>query len=383
MLMLKHILLGPFMKTSKKLTIGLLVLNSATYSQTNIEEFIKQREEDFSQYKASVTKQYEQYELQEKQAFEKYKQEIEEKWLEFKESGKKEYVEYNDEKTSRSMVDFDKGEITVEVLLKPDEDPNQAIEKLQEATEAIVKSKADDKKPILLDQLESSTKENITPENVEDLSKDLIADKKVSVEKNHFGKDDQQRTKYTVVIPLMKNHLNERAKRFEKLALKYSRKFKLDPAIVLALIETESAFNPKAKSHIPAYGLMQLVPKSGARDAYLYVYKEDKFLDKHYLYKPENNIELGCAYLAKIRYVYFKEIEDDQKAIICAIPAYNTGIGNVSKTLSGTTKLKDASISANNMTTDELYIKLSKDLKYKEARDYLTRVWERKEKYKG
>ena len=93
MLMLKHILLGPFMKTSKKLTIGLLVLNSATYSQTNIEEFIKQREEDFSQYKASVTKQYEQYELQEKQAFEKYKQEIEEKWLEFKESGKKEYVD--------------------------------------------------------------------------------------------------------------------------------------------------------------------------------------------------------------------------------------------------------------------------------------------------
>ena len=371
------------MKTINKLTIGLFLLNSAIYSQTSFEEFKKQREEDFSQYKASVTQQYEQYELLEEQAFEKYKQEIEEKWADFKEPGKKEYVEYNDEKTSRSTVDFEKGEITVEVLLGPDEDPNQAIEKLQKATEVIVKSQADDQKPILLDQLESSTKKNVTPENVEDLSKDLVADKKVSVENNHSGKDGHPRTKYTVVIPLMKNHLDVRAKRFEKLALKYSRKFELDPAIVLALMETESAFNPKAKSHIPAYGLMQLVPKSGARDAYLYVYKEDKFLDKNYLYNPENNIELGCAYLAKIRYVYFKEIEDDQKAIICAIPAYNTGIGNVSKTLSGTTKLKNASKSANNMTADELYIKLSKDLKYKEARDYLIRVWERKEKYKG
>ena len=165
--------------------------------------------------------------------------------------------------------------------------------------------------------------------------------------------------------------------------LKYSKKFKVDPAIVFAIIETESAFNPKAKSHIPAYGLMQLVPKSGARDAYLYVYKKDKYLTKGYLYTPEKNIELGCAYIAKIRYVYYRDITDDENAYICAIPAYNTGIGNVSKTLSGTTKLKPAAEAANKMTRDELYNKLVTKLEYKEARDYLKRVWERKEKYKG
>ena len=78
-----------------------------------------------------------------------------------------------------------------------------------------------------------------------------------------------------------------------------------------------------------------------------------------------------------------KDIKDDEKAYICAIPAYNTGIGNVSKTLSGTTKLKPAAEAANKMTSQELYNKLLTKLKYKEARDYLERVWERKDKYKG
>ena len=67
---------------------------------------------------------------------------------------------------------------------------------------------------------------------------------------------------------------------------------------------------------------------------------------------------------------------------ICVIPAYNTGIGNVSLTLTGATKLKAASNAANKMSSKELYKKLTTELKHKEARDYLTRVWERKDKYK-
>ena len=163
--------------------------------------------------------------------------------------------------------------------------------------------------------------------------------------------------------------------------LKQSKRFNIDPIIAFAVMETESAFNPKAKSHIPAYGLMQLVPKSGARDAYLYVYKKDKFVDGRYLYQPEKNIELGCAYLSKIRHTYFKSIKDNEKAYLCAIPAYNTGIGNVAKALTGDTKLKAASKKANSMSPNQLYNKLHKDLKYKEARDYLERVWTRKDKY--
>ena len=79
----------------------------------------------------------------------------------------------------------------------------------------------------------------------------------------------------------------------------------------MAITETVASFYPKATSHIPAYGLMQLVPSSGARDAYNYVYKEDIVLKKRYLYKPKNNIELGCAYLGKIRNNWFNGIRDN------------------------------------------------------------------------
>jgi len=381
----------------------LLILLGGLWAQSDYEEYLKKKEQAESgmkkdeqrvasgikkdeeaenKYRASITAEYEKYELEDKQAFEKFKREVEEKWEEFKSPTKKEYVEYDDKKESRTSVDFENGTITVEVLMEDGTDTDNAQQKLEDATERIVQSKGEDNKPLLENQLETPNKGKVTPSNIKKIASELVEKDNIQVEKNHRGDDGKKRTKFKVVIPMKKNHLGERAKRYEDIVLKYSAKFAIDPAIVFAVIETESAFNPKAKSHIPAYGLMQLVPKSGGRDAYLYVYKKDKYLTKGYLYTPEKNIELGCAYLAKIKNVYFKGIKDDEKAYICVIPAYNTGIGNVSLTLTGATKLTAASNAANKMSSKELYKKLTTELKHKEARDYLTRVWERKDKYK-
>ena len=68
--------------------------------------------------------------------------------------------------------------------------------------------------------------------------------------------------------------------------------------------------------------------------------KKDKFLRGRYLYDPQNNIELGCAYLGKLKNVYFKGINDEESTYHCVISAYNTGPGNVAKAFTGTTKLK-------------------------------------------
>ena len=161
-----------------------------------------------------------------------------------------------------------------------------------------------------------------------------------------------------------------------------SERFDISFPIAMAITETESSFNPKATSHIPAYGLMQLVPSTGARDAYAYVYNKDKFLSKRYLYDPKNNIELGCAYIARIRHGYLKNIHDDEKAYMCTVAAYNTGPGNVAKTLTNTKKLAPATRKANSLSERQLYLKLVQDLEYKETRDYLKKVWTRKENYK-
>ena len=426
------------------------------YSQDTFEEFLKQQQQaqqqafedelsEFQNYVAEVTSQYDAYEQQQAREFEAFKKAVEEKWQDFKAPSKKEYVEYDDDLDSRASVDFEKGEITVEVIVEEDipdpvsqpvnevennvpkqetkqapirqmtqekkkdtepkslksivektktpvsqkEKPQQrspelkkkiSDQKLQRKLADILKAKGDDGKPMLNKQVVDKKGKTVTPATAKAYASELVANTPVAT-KTYKAKDGKKRTVYTVKIPMKSDHINTRADRYKQEVLKQSKRFNIDPIIAFAVMETESAFNPKAKSHIPAYGLMQLVPKSGARDAYLYVYKKDKFLDGDYLYKPGNNIELGCAYLAKIRHRYFKTIEDDERAYICVVPAYNTGIGNVAKALVNEPKLKPASQKANSMSPDQLYNKLMKDLKYKEARDYLERVWSRKDKY--
>ena len=426
------------------------------YSQETFEEFLKQQQQaqqqafedelsEFQNYVAEVTSQYDAYEQQQAREFEEFKKDVEEKWQDFKAPSKKEYVEYDDDLDSRASVDFEKGEITIEVIVEeeiptPDPEPIKKVEKtvpkqktkqapipqvtqekkkvnepkslksiiektetpvsqkekpqqrssavkkeisdqkLQRKLADILKAKGDDGKPMLNKQVVDKKGKTVTPATAKAYASELVANAPVAT-KTYKAKDGKKRTVYTVKVPMKSDHINTRAERYKQEVLKQSKRFNIDPIIAFAVMETESAFNPKAKSHIPAYGLMQLVPKSGARDAYLYVYKKDKFLDGDYLYKPGNNIELGCAYLAKIRHQYFKSIKDDERAYICTVPAYNTGIGNVAKALVNKPKLKPAAQKANSMSPDQLYKKLMKDLKYKEARDYLERVWTRKDKY--
>jgi membrane-bound lytic murein transglycosylase C len=426
------------------------------YSQDTFEEFLKQQQQaqqqafedelsEFQNYVAEVTSQYDAYEQQQAREFEAFKKAVEEKWQDFKAPSKKEYVEYDDDLDSRASIDFEKGEITVEVIVEEDipdpvfqpvnevennvpkqetkqapirqmtqekkkdtepkslksivektktpefqkEKPQQrspevkkkiSDQKLQRKLADILKAKGDDGKPMLYKQVVDKKGKIVTPATAKAYASELVANAPVAT-KTYKAKDGKKRTVYTVKVPMKSDHINTRADRYKQEILKQSKRFNIDPIIAFAVMETESAFNPKAKSHIPAYGLMQLVPKSGARDAYLYVYKKDKFLDGDYLYKPGNNIELGCAYLAKIRHQYFKSIKDDERAYICVVPAYNTGIGNVARALTNEGKLKPASKKANSMSPDQLYKKLMKDLKYKEARDYLERVWSRKDKY--
>jgi membrane-bound lytic murein transglycosylase C len=138
-----------------------------------------------------------------------------------------------------------------------------------------------------------------------------------------------------------------------------------------------------ARSHIPAYGLMQLVPASGGRDSYKYIFKEDKKPSANFLYNPENNINLGVGYLALTKNVYFKGVKNPTIAYLLTIAAYNTGAGNVARALTGKTSLKPAIEKANKMTTKEIHMALRKKLPHKETQDYIQRVFGRSKIYRG
>ncbi|HYO76364.1 MAG TPA: lytic transglycosylase domain-containing protein [Thermoanaerobaculia bacterium] len=91
-----------------------------------------------------------------------------------------------------------------------------------------------------------------------------------------------------------------------------AKKYDVDPALVAAVIEQESRFKPRARSHVGARGLMQLMPRTG------------RWMGARDLYNPEQNVDAGVKY---IKYLD-KRFNGDLKKIVAA---YNGGEGNVKR----------------------------------------------------
>jgi len=103
-----------------------------------------------------------------------------------------------------------------------------------------------------------------------------------------------------------------RAQDYSQLITKYANKYGLDPNLVAGLIKQESGFNPKARSHCGAMGMMQLMPSTA------------KAMGVTKPYDPEDNINGGCKYLRQM----LDKFDGNTRL---ALAAYNSGPGNVSK----------------------------------------------------
>jgi soluble lytic murein transglycosylase-like protein len=85
-----------------------------------------------------------------------------------------------------------------------------------------------------------------------------------------------------------------------------SEKFRLDPALVKAIIQVESNFNPQAVSRKGARGLMQLMPETAAR------------YNEYNLFSPLSNITVGSHHLS---YLLARYSQNET----LALAAYNAG----------------------------------------------------------
>lgn len=83
----------------------------------------------------------------------------------------------------------------------------------------------------------------------------------------------------------------------------------------LSITRQESAFNPQARSHVGAMGLMQLMPNTAKQTAKKIRQSLKKTSE---LYRPETNIALGTAYLAQM-------LDRFDGSRIYATAAYNAG----------------------------------------------------------
>ena len=100
--------------------------------------------------------------------------------------------------------------------------------------------------------------------------------------------------------------LAQRQRKYWPLVRRLARAKGLDPALVMAVVQTESGFIPHATSPKGASGLMQLVPETAAQMGL-----EDPF-------DPAQNLEAGVAYLARLK----KRFKDD---LVLTLAAYNAG----------------------------------------------------------
>jgi len=105
--------------------------------------------------------------------------------------------------------------------------------------------------------------------------------------------------------------VSRRAAQFDGLIEEHASAHDVSPALVRAVIQAESAFNPRARSHKGAMGLMQLMPATAA---------EFSVLDP---YDPRENIRAGVAYLKQLLVKYSDEA--------LALAAYNAGPAAVAR----------------------------------------------------
>ncbi len=393
------------------LTYGLLLglgvpLVPRAHEAGGFEAFKQQHLQAFNQYETALREAFAEYQRLHEAAFADYRQRLTTKWDDPEVTEPKQWAEYTDDLESQRVVDFDKNEIRLttrtdkpkpqsleaikqqlaEVLAEDEQTANardpvtQQVERqlLEKAEVPVEKDEPPAKKPVLSELFD---KPQPSEQDVAKKTEELIKDAKreqVTAKKS----DDEGGWAERVTVSLPADRPLRKAKEYLDEVKKRARQNQIGQDLILAIMHTESAFNPRARSHVPAYGLMQIVPRSAGMDASQAIYGKARVLSPSYLYNAEKNIHVGATYLNILYYRYLRAIENPESRIYCAISAYNTGAGNVAKTFTNTTSVSRAARTINRQQPKQVYQYLVENLPYEETQHYLQRVVRRMNTYR-
>lgn len=135
------------------------------------------------------------------------------------------------------------------------------------------------------------------------------------------------RTEFEQMILLsLPMDLRDRLRPYLKMALENAQRFNVDPFWVLAIMWTESHFNPEAVSPVRAIGLMQVMPGT----SHYLIKKMKRPMSPKLAYKmaaePSMNIKMGAFYLSML----LKKFDGNHRL---ATVAYNMGPYRVKRRL--------------------------------------------------
>lgn len=138
---------------------------------------------------------------------------------------------------------------------------------------------------------------------------------------------------YFFILRLSDTINQPNARKLAKLIVRECSNYEnLDPYLILAVIQVESEFSPKAISNRGAIGLMQVMPGTAE-----YIAKEMgvDYNGKKTLYDPFVNVKLGIHYLSLLT--------DRYDSTENALDAYNYGPSNFEKALASDSDRKPSS----------------------------------------
>ncbi|GAB1234645.1 murein transglycosylase domain-containing protein [Ferrigenium sp. UT5] len=302
------------------------------------------------------------------------------------------YVKYTERYKNRVVVDYDAGTILIEHL-----EEEKVADKLRNAAVVALLTPDDPGAVDLFSDKEIALtgkpylQELVVDENgavlkrredVERYADYLVANR---LQHRSIDVDGISKNVQYIQMRMVNAHLDKRAVQYAATVRTHSEKTQVSRSLIYAVIKTESSFNPYAVSGAPAYGMMQLVPASGGREAYRKAKGKDVMPSKEYLFDANNNIELGATYLGVLlNDSPLREIRNPVSREYCAIAAYNTGPSNVFRAfskLSGRARQDDALDKINALRPDEVFDALRSGLPYKETRGYVVKVVEAKKRY--
>jgi peptidoglycan lytic transglycosylase C len=374
-----------------------------TDERKEFESWQQQQLQDYASYKKALQEEFNVFRQTLKEELANYQKSIVEKWDDIEISQAKKWVEYSDDRKTKRVVDYDKNEIRIHVIERKGQDATRVMEDelkdmLREKQETAFK-----REPVMSKVEQKLRKEQVvlkgkpseqlvlselfeTPQpskaEIDEKAEELL--KKAQIKRGVAKKPSEQyegTEAMVVTIPLPKDRVSKKAEQYRDTVRRHSGKWDINEPLVLAVIHTESAFNPMATSYVPAYGMMQIVPRYAGKEAAEKLWGKPKLLSPSYLYDANKNIEVGTVYLNILYYQYFEEVKDTDSRLFCSIAAYNTGIGNVARAFTGKRNLKKALPIINSMTSQQVYDRLRKHLPYEETRDYVQRVSQRMKAY--
>ncbi len=232
------------------LILLLLGYNKIIFSQVNEQtkvdsaylEFIINNEKEYQDFTDNSLREYKHFEYQYNEALRLYQERIYKIWGKKsynKHNSKEIYTEYSDDFKSRMTVNFKNGNVTIESVIDDGQNTNtvakEALNKHMDTKGKYVTPNLEVKKLFnnkLLKYQSDISKQNSTRYKIEQIT----------------GDDCKKRKIAKLELKLAPNHIKKRAELFLPAIQKYSQKYNVRPELVLAMMHTESYFNPKAKS---------------------------------------------------------------------------------------------------------------------------------------